>query len=55
MNLIRVDYRMREKFWNWCNHHGCKPEHQGCEAAAEVDVWYIPSERVYLLAVMRWS
>lgn len=53
MNLIKIDWLLREKFWNWCENQGCTPEYQGSKYYA--DNWHVPDQNVYFLALLRWS
>lgn len=54
MNTIQIDYRLRKEFWDWCEQHGCQPEHQR-STMPWWDIWFIPDDKVFLLAVLRWS
>lgn len=54
MNLIRVDWQQREEFWNWCEQNGTTPQHQRSEHP-KWDIWYVPDERVHLLAILKWQ
>ena len=53
MNLIKVDWKLRQEFWDWCEQHGTTPQHQ-LAIHPRWDVWYVPDSEVYLLAKLRW-
>lgn len=53
MKFIKVNWNLRNEFWDWCENLGCQPEHQGVKDWY-FDLWQIPDEKVYLLAKLRW-
>jgi len=61
---IRIDWQLREKFWDWCQDANIHIEHQGTlqvtvpthQTSAEWDdVWRIETDAHRTWAILRWQ
>jgi hypothetical protein len=56
MNLLSVNYENRFQFWHWCHDQGFHPEYQKSIRGIEYfDIWYIPDDKLFTLAALRWA